>query len=207
MENFIKKYNVSRETLSDFQTCVKLLTEWQAKFNLVSTNSLSEVWSRHIADSAQLYQYLEMEKGNVYDLGSGAGFPALVLAIMSRRQKPGLRFKLIESITKKTVYLNAVKQALGLDNVEVINARIEGLNLPPADYITARALTALPKLLTYALPLSSRSTKLIFPKGKNYEQELTEAKKDWNFKLNIQPNSESADGVVLLFENLRRKSK
>ena len=205
MENFIKKYNVSRETYQNLETMVSLLHQWQDKFNLVSRNSLPEVWTRHIADSAGLFKYLPPEVDSVYDFGSGAGFPGLVLAVMAKEIYPSMHFVLIESIAKKTLYLNAVKDTLGLGNVTVVNARAESLNLPPADVITARAVASLDKILNCVFKLTTRRTRLILPKGKSYLAELEEAYNKWNFKLSARKNEESADGVILLLENLRRK--
>ena len=121
MEDFMKTYNVSRETFKTLSDFVQILNEWQQKMNLVSPNSLKEVWTRHIADSYQLYQYLNSDAKLVYDIGSGAGFPAIVLAIAAMVDQRKAQFKLIESITKKTVYLNDVKKRLNLNNVEIIN--------------------------------------------------------------------------------------
>ena len=203
----MKKYDVSRETYQNLATMVEMLRQWQEKFNLVSCNSLPEVWSRHIADSAGLFKYLPDEVDSVYDIGSGAGFPGLVLAIMAKEKHPDTKFVLIESIAKKTLYLNAVKEALNLNNVKVINARAEDLPLPPADVITARAVASLDKLLNCVFKLTTRQTKLILPKGKTYQEELYEDLKKWNFKMSVQKNEESTDGVILLLENLRRKKQ
>ena len=205
MENFIKKYNVSRETYLDFVRYVELLKEWQTKFNLVSKNSLEFVWQRHIEDSAQLFNYIPKNSNLLYDFGSGAGFPAMVLAIIAKEKMPDLKFKLVESITKKTLYLNAVKKELQLENVEILNDRVENLSKQTADIITARAMTCLNNLLGYSFPFCNKETKLIFPKGRSYNDELDEAKKCWNFHLNIQKNEVCEDGVVLIIENLRRK--
>ena len=205
MENFIKKYNVSRETYLDFVRYVELLKEWQTKFNLVSKNSLEFVWQRHIEDSAQLFNYIPKNSNLLYDFGSGAGFPAMVLAIIAKEKMPDLKFKLVESITKKTLYLNAVKNELKLENVEILNDRVENLSKQTADIITARAMTCLNNLLGYSFPFCNKETKLIFPKGRSYNNELDEAKKCWNFHLNIQKNEVCEDGVVLIIENLRRK--
>lgn len=205
MENFIKKYNVSRETYLDFVRYVELLKEWQTKFNLVSKNSLEFVWQRHIEDSAQLFNYIPKNSNLLYDFGSGAGFPAMVLAIIAKEKMPDLKFKLVESITKKTLYLNAVKNELQLENVEILNDRVENLPKQTADIITARAMTCLNNLLGYSFPFCNKETKLIFPKGRSYNDELDEAKKCWNFHLNIQKNEVCEDGVVLIIENLRRK--
>ena len=205
MENFIKKYNVSRETYLDCVRYVELLKEWQTKFNLVSKNSLEFVWQRHIEDSAQLFNYIPKNSNLLYDFGSGAGFPAMVLAIIAKEKMPDLKFKLVESITKKTLYLNAVKNELQLENVEILNDRVENLPKQTADVITARAMTCLNNLLGYSFPFCNKETKLIFPKGRSYNDELDEAKKCWNFHLNIQKNEVCEDGVVLIIENLRRK--
>ncbi len=205
MENFIKKYNVSRETYLDFVRYVELLKEWQTKFNLVSKNSLEFVWQRHIEDSAQLFNYIPKKSNLLYDFGSGAGFPAMVLAIIAKEKMPDLKFKLVESITKKTLYLNAVKNELQLENVEILNDRVENLPKQTADVITARAMTCLNNLLGYSFPFCNKETKLIFPKGRSYNDELDETKKCWNFHLNIQKNEVCEDGVVLIIENLRRK--
>lgn len=205
MENFILKYNVSRETYSNLESYVALLREWQNKFNLVSKNSLEFVWERHIADSAQLFNYISDDVKLIYDFGSGAGFPALVLAIIAKEKRPDIKFKLVESIGKKTLYLNEVKTQLNLENVEIFNDRVENLKLPVADMITARAMTSLDNLFKYSILFSDKKTKLLFPKGKSYNEELDEARKNWNFKFSVHENQLCSDGVILLFENLRRK--
>ena len=205
MKEFLSKYNVSRETLDFFSRYINILKEWQEKMNLVSPNSMKEVWIRHIADSYQLYQYLNTCSKTVYDIGSGAGFPAVVLAIAALNDGRKTQFKLIESITKKTVYLNDVKNRLGLKNVEIINARSENLALKPADFITARAVANLNKLLGFAYPLTNLNTVLILPKGQGYTDELKDAQKNWVFNLDVLKNEVQDDGVVLRLSNLRKK--
>ena len=172
---------------------------------MVSKNSLEFVWERHIADSAQLFNYISDDVKLIYDFGSGAGFPALVLAVIAKEKRPDIKFKLVESIGKKTLYLNEVKTQLNLENVEVFNDRVENLKLPVADMITARAMTSLDNLFKYSILFSDKKTKLLFPKGKSYNEELDEAKKNWNFKFSVHENQLCSDGVILLFENLRRK--
>lgn len=200
-ENILK--NVSRETLENLKTYKNLLGEWQNKFNLVSKNSLPEAWKRHFLDSAQLAEYISKEAKNIYDFGSGAGFPALVLAIIFKESNPDIHFTLIESIAKKTMFLNEIIARFDL-NAEVINERIEKLELPKADYITARAVTSLTKLLDYSCLFNHKNTVCLFPKGKSYNEELEEAKKKWNFELFIHPNKVSEEGVILEIKNLRK---
>jgi len=201
----MKTYNVSRETFKKLTDFVTVLTDWQSKMNLISQNSLPEIWTRHIADSLQLYQYLNADAKTVYDIGSGAGFPAIVLAIAAEGENRQTSFKLIESITKKTAYLNDVKNKLGLKNVEIINDRSENLKLPPANFVTARAVANLNKLFSLALPLTDKNTVLILPKGKTFEQELNKAKQNWFFDADVKKSQISDDGVVLIVSNLRKK--
>ena len=205
MESFMSTYNVSRETFAILSRYVNILDDWQAKMNLVSPKSMAEVWTRHIADSLQLYQHLNSDTKTVYDIGSGAGFPAIVLAIQSMVEQRDIKFKLIESITKKTVYLNAVKNELNLKNVEIINARSENLKLAPADVITARAVAALDKLFALALPLVDKHTVLLLLKGKTYQAEIDEALKHWSFYVKVLPNNIEPEGVILQIANLRKK--
>ena len=207
MKNFCDTYNVSRETFDKLKHYQSMLIEWQARFNLVSSSTLEDAWNRHFLDSAQLFSLIPNQAKILYDFGSGAGFPGMVLAIMANEKMPNLQVSLIESTTKKTLYLNEVKTVLNLSNVTVLNKRTEDILLPPADVITARAVASLDKLLGYVFKFTNRQTKLIFPKGKSYREELETAAKLWNFKLEVCKNETSADGVVLLLENLRRKSK
>ena len=201
----METYNVSRETFELLSRYVNILTDWQAKMNLVSKNSLSQIWTRHVADSLQLYQYLNGDTKSVYDIGSGAGFPAIVLAIVSMVEQRDIQFKLIESITKKTVYLNAVKNELGLKNIEIINARSENLRLPPANTVTARAVAALDKLFSFAYPLIDKHSVLLFPKGQSYQTEIDEALKHWDFYVKVLKNEVEPEGVILKIGNLRKK--
>jgi 16S rRNA (guanine527-N7)-methyltransferase len=205
MENFIQTYPVSRETYERLEHMVALLQEWQKKFNLVSRASLEDVWSRHIADSLQLLNWIPQSAKRIYDLGSGAGFPALVLAAAAIDLYPSMTFTLVESITKKTVYLNEVKNALRLDNVQIINDRTEHLTLPPADVVTARAVTSLTGLLAMSFPFCSPHTELVFPKGRSFQEEIDQARLKWRFDMRIQPSAVSSDGVILCLTRLRRK--
>ena len=205
MNAFMETYNVSRETFDILSRFVNILTEWQGKMNLVSSKSLDQIWTRHIADSIELYQYLNADTNLVCDIGSGAGFPGVILAIVSMVEQRATKFKLIESITKKTVYLNDVKERLGLNNVEIINARSESLKIKPAGIITARAVAPLDKLLGLALPLTNKKTVLLFPKGKTYEIEIAQAQKHWHFDVSALKNSVEPEGVILKISNLRKK--
>lgn len=206
MKNTEEKYNVSRETIDLLKTYEASLNEWQNKMNLVSKNSLPEAWNRHFEDSMQLFVLLPQGAEIVYDFGSGAGFPGMVLAVMAKEKTPYLKFKLVESIGKKTLYLKYVKEITGA-NVEVINERIENIKPEIADAITSRAMCSLTELLRYSRPFCGKKTKMIFLKGRNYKEELQIAKQEWNFKLEVLPSQESADGVILIITNLHHKGE
>lgn len=201
MENLINKYNVSRETISKLKTYEATLKEWQNRFNLVSKNSLSDAWSRHFLDSVQLIKYVPESTKRLYDFGSGAGFPGMVLAILASEKMPNLKITLIESIKKKTLYLNAVQELCGV-NVDIINDRVENLKLPQADVITSRAMCDLTKLFSYAYKFSNKKTIMIFPKGKSFQTEIEDAKKHWAFDCKVETNEMCNEGVILVVNNL-----
>ncbi len=204
MKNFIEKYNVSRETFELLKAYKASLVEWQKKFNLVSNSSLEDCWNRHFVDSAQLFKFIPKDAKTLLDFGSGAGFPAMVLAIMAKEKTPYLKISLVESIAKKTLYLNEVKKICGLD-VEILNQRIESLPYKKVDVITSRAMASLKELLKYTQAFCSEKTVCIFPKGKKYAEEIEEARKDWNFDCQIFDSETSDEGKILVIKNLLKK--
>ena len=206
MKNLIEKYNVSCETIELLRTYHDLLIEWQEKFNLVSNSSLQNAWERHFEDSVQLYEYIPQEAKSLIDFGSGAGFPAMVLAIIAKEKTPYLNFTLVESIKKKTLYLNEVAIKTGV-SVNIINDRIENISKKKYDVITSRAMTSLVDLLKYASPFCKDNTICIFPKGKNYSSELAEAHKHWRFKCEIKPSKISEEGKILIITDIKKKKE
>lgn len=206
MKNTDLPYNVSRETYDRLKAYEATLHEWQERMNLVSKNSLEQAWERHFLDSMQLFELLPEDAKTVMDLGSGAGFPGMVLAIMAQEKTPYLNFRMIESIKKKTVYLNYVNETLGV-NAEIINERIEKIPVQKVDVITSRALASLNDLLSYSRPFCKRTTQCIFLKGRSYQDELHEAKGNWKFDLEIKNSQQSSDGVILLISNIRQKGE
>jgi 16S rRNA (guanine527-N7)-methyltransferase len=199
-ESFAQLIDVSRETLDKLTEYVELLNKWQRRINLVGPKTLSEVWQRHFLDSAQVYTFIGSSDGPLLDLGSGAGFPGLVLSIMGI---PNIT--LLESNQKKCSFLGEVIRQAGCD-AQVFKGRIEDYpNKKLADTITARALAPLENLLAWSSPLLSEGGKCLFLKGENYEQELTAAEKRWTMEVQIHPSKadntnkwdESAAGVLL----------
>lgn len=175
----------------------ELLLSWSEKMNLVAKSTLPNLWDRHFADSAQLLKYIPNKAQCFVDLGSGAGFPGLVLSALGAPE-----VHLIESVGKKAQFLAAVAKELDL-NVTVHNERIESLRNLKADVITARALTALPKLLSYSKPFMDEKTVAIYLKGEKAPAELTAAKKYWTFKHKAEPSLTSDLGSILILSKLK----
>ena len=203
MENILEKYNVSRETLDDLKAFQAMVLEWNTKFNLIGKNSVPDIWNRHIIDSAQLCQFIK-EDNLLYDFGSGAGFPGIVLAIIAKQNFPNLKICLIESITKKTLFLNEVKSKLNLD-IDIYNDRVENLKPCKVDIITSRAMSSLDKLLAYAIPFTKKETKIIFPKGEKWKEELDSAEKIYSFDYQVISSITNDKARILYIKNIRRK--
>ncbi|HRK64499.1 MAG TPA: 16S rRNA (guanine(527)-N(7))-methyltransferase RsmG [Terricaulis sp.] len=165
---------VSRETIARLETHFRLLGEWSERMNLVGPKELEAFWSRHALDSAQLVALAPDAKRWV-DLGSGAGFPGLVIAAFLAG-RPGASMHLVESTGKKAAFLRAVAEGAGLP-VTVFNERIEafGAGQGPYDVVTARALAPLPRLIPYAKPILDRGAIGLFHKGADLDAELAAA--------------------------------
>lgn len=165
---------VSRETIARLETHARLLGEWSERMNLVGPRELEAFWSRHALDSAQVVA-LAPDAARWVDLGSGAGFPGLVIAAFLA-ERPGASMHLVESTGKKAAFLRAVAEAAGLP-VKVFNERIEvfGAGQGPYDVVTARALAPLPRLIPYAKPILDRGAIGLFHKGADLDAELAAA--------------------------------
>lgn len=199
----IQNYGVSRETFLKIEDFVSLLLEWNKKMNLVSKNAVNEIWERHVLDCVQLYRYLPTKNFSLLDVGSGSGFPGIILGIMLQNSE-NVKITLVESINKKSVYLNAVVQELKLKNVFVCNGRVENGVFKTPDFITARAVAALPKLLEYTAKIIRPETVLLLLKGRTYNDEINDAGKNWNFRTEVYPDKYGTDGVVLKITDIRK---
>ncbi|MEW5424558.1 16S rRNA (guanine(527)-N(7))-methyltransferase RsmG [Amorphus sp. 3PC139-8] len=188
---------VSRETLDRFATHVELLNKWQRVKNLVSPASLDHVWQRHVFDSAQLLR-LCPDARRIVDLGSGAGFPGLVLAAMLA-ETPGARVDLVESNARKAAFLRAVASASKLPAV-VHAGRLEvvapGLS-PPVDLVTARALASLSELIDPLRPLLAHGGVALLHKGAEFEAEIAEARTRCALDLVIHESLSDPAGRIL----------
>ena len=183
--------NVSRETLDKCAAYLALLEKWQKSVNLVARKTLDIAWQRHILDSGQLARYLPDGCKVILDVGSGAGFPGLVLSIMQ-----DATVHLVESDHKKTVFLQTVIRELGL-TATVHNERIESLPALAPDVITARAFAPLGKAIGLMAPHMAPHTVLLLLKGRNIEEELTEMPDYPIMSAVTYPSLSDPEGVVL----------
>lgn len=194
--------NASRETNEKLDAYLGLLKKWQPKINLISPQTLDDAWSRHFIDSAQLNHLLAEGDKAIFDFGSGAGFPGLVLAMMS----PDRHFTMVESDQKKCSFMKTVSRETGLQNVTIENLRIEDVSRETKpDLIMARALASLDRLLEYSRDwiISNPDLRCIFPKGERSDQEIAEAQKDWSFDVNSEKSQTEASASVLILSNIK----
>ncbi len=195
--------NVSRETLARLEAYAALLRKWNRRINLVSRRSLEDLWRRHILDSIQLYQFYETGATDEtlapwLDLGSGAGFPGLVLAIAGVRD-----VHLVESDGRKCAFLREAARITGAE-VTVHNERIEVLSPQGAQTITARALAPLPRLLPLAYGHLIPGGQIILLKGQDVVVELTKATKCWNMSVRHIPSVTDESGSILQLTEISR---
>ncbi len=192
-----KLLGVSRETLSRLEIYVALLRSWNVRINLVGADSLEDVWRRHILDSGQLFRHLPAGATSLIDLGSGAGLPGLVLAILGA---PGVH--LVESDQRKAAFLREAARVTATA-VKIHATRSDAVPAFPASVITARALAPLPKLLEMALPFVGPGTVCLFLKGGDLGDELTAAQTKWIMKPQVMVSDSDPTGHILRLEELQ----
>lgn len=189
--------DVSRETLDRLGQYVALLAQWQKNINLVGGGETDNVWRRHILDSAQLLKLAKAIDGPKLDMGSGGGFPGMVLAILGVPE-----ITLIESNARKCVFLRQVARLTNTP-VDIFNGRVEDYAaIIPARLITARALASLDILLRLAYPLLAADGTCIFLKGASFRQELTESQKRWHINSEILPSESDTSGRIVIIKGL-----
>jgi len=197
--------NVSRETFQRLELLERELRRWQAIKNLVGPATLDRIWDRHIVDSLQLLD-LAPEAKTWLDLGSGAGFPGLVLAIAGAER--GLEVHLVESNSRKCAFPRHIVRLTGV-TATIHEARLEAVVpgfVGKADIVSARALASLVQLLDWTAPLLKAGTRGLFPKGRDAEIELTEARKKWTFEAEILPSSTDSDARILRITSIESHS-
>ncbi|WP_026352268.1 16S rRNA (guanine(527)-N(7))-methyltransferase RsmG [Yoonia vestfoldensis] len=195
--------DVSRETMADLQAFAVLVLKWTPKINLISANSESVIWDRHIVDSVQIYRHTPVGFRIWLDIGSGGGFPGIVAAILGKTHHPDARFILIESDQRKATFLRTAIRELNL-TASVLADRIEDLPPTGADVVSARALGTVSMLL----PLIAHHMRLegtaILHKGKLVSSEIADARKNWRFDLEEVPSLTDPDGRLLMIQRIHR---
>jgi 16S rRNA (guanine527-N7)-methyltransferase len=188
--------DVSRETIDQLECFAALLSEENARQNLVAASTLGETfWSRHIVDSAQLLALAPAKGGTWIDLGSGPGLPGLVIAILA----PQWLITLVESRRLRCDFLSSAIAALGLaDRTKVVHDRVEALPPFPSDVISARAFAPLPRLITTARHLANKSTIWLLPKGKNAVNELSTLPAPWQTRFHVKPSLTDSEARILV---------
>lgn len=197
-QEFATRFNVSRETLDRLTIYAGLLAKWNPAINLVARSTLADCWTRHFADSAQAYPHLPAGTHTLVDLGSGAGFPGLVLAILGVPE-----VHLIESDTRKAMFLREVARATGAP-ATVHAVRIEQAPEIAADVVSARALAALPELLTLGHRFLKPGGSCLFLKGKTAADELTAARQSWTMTAQQFPSATDPAGTILHLREIAR---
>ena len=203
LERLAREYALTgaeQATLADFD---RLFTDTAAHTNLVARASLPERWDRHYADSLQLWPLLPEGTQTLLDVGAGAGFPGVPLAILARDRRPPLRITMADSVGKKARFIAEAITALGLPNATATNARVE--TLPDRyDVVTARAVAALPKLLDLCVPRLAPGGTLILPKGARADEEVEAARTGWRFAVNRVKSRTDEDATILVITEPER---
>jgi 16S rRNA (guanine527-N7)-methyltransferase len=205
---FEAAFGVSRETIAKLEAYADLLKRWQKTINLVAPSTLPHIWHRHFADSAQLWGLRPPQARNWLDLGSGAGFPGLVLAILAS-ETGGSRHWLVESDNRKAAFLREVARSVGV-SVDILCARIENAEnaskVGAVDCVTARALAPMPLLLEYASPYFASHTMGLFLKGFAVTSELEDAGRTWEFETELIPSLTESEARIVLLKALKARA-
>lgn len=201
MDQIIAGVNVSRETIQDLEAFAALVTKWTLKINLIGRATQSEIWHRHIVDSVQLYQYVPNTFQKWVDLGSGGGFPGIVMAILGKEKQPSAQFVLIESDQRKAAFLRTAVRELRI-SARVIAERIENAPQQNADVVSARALTALSSLIPLAARHLVPDGLALLHKGRQASQEVAEAQKQASFKLEDHASFTDPDARILAIQRI-----
>ncbi|MEM6636853.1 MAG: 16S rRNA (guanine(527)-N(7))-methyltransferase RsmG [Pseudomonadota bacterium] len=195
--------SVSRETTEQLEIYAELLRKWAPRINLVAKSTLDTIWDRHFLDSIQVFRWSDCRKGSWVDLGTGAGFPGLVVAIMAVEEAPDLKVTLVESDRRKMVFCQTVARELGLD-VSTRAERAESIEPLKADVVSARALAPLPRLLEFAERHLMSGGHALFPKGAGFATEVEEALASWNFAVEKCASVTEPTAVLLKIKEITR---
>lgn len=210
---FSKLFDVSRETLTKLIQYELKIISFNEKSNIIGKSTIPYIWKRHFADSAKILSFIttivkknENRKLTICDVGSGGGFPGLVILILNQEKKVNFHVTLVESNKKKCLFLKDLIKCFKI-KAEVINDRAESLN-EKFDIIIGRAVAPLPRFLVFCRNIKKDETIYILPKGANFQSELLQLKKQWYCDVNIVKNNKEIDksgGVTIILSNLKKK--
>lgn len=195
-EEFASRADVSRETLDRLKIYAGMVERYQRAINLVSKSTLPDIWRRHFLDSAQIFPELTQDHRRLLDIGSGAGFPGLVLAILGARD-----VHLCESDQRKAAFLREAARATDTD-ITIHSSRVETVSPLDVDIVTARALAPVDVLLDYSRPHLRDDGTCLFLKGRAIEKELTTARERWNMAETLIPSWSDPEGCLLRLEGI-----
>jgi 16S rRNA (guanine527-N7)-methyltransferase len=189
------------EVVGQLKAFAELVEKWNPTVNIVARSTLGDLWLRHIIDSAQVFKYCPADARLWLDIGSGGGFPGIVIAVLAHSLRPGLKVRLVEADQRKAVFLREVNRQLGL-TAEVSACRIETLSPQSADVISARALAPLVDLCGLAERHLAPKGVAVFLKGQQHEDEIALARKDWQFELEMAQSQTHSGSAVLVLKGL-----
>jgi len=205
IDTYCRLIQVSRETITSLKKYESYLIKSNKTLNLIGESTINEIWTRHFLDSSQVIDFIDENQKDLIDLGSGAGFPGLVIAILAKDRKIPLNVKLIEKSPKKASFLKEIINILNL-NAEVLNLNV--LKLPKnleADLIIARAFKPLKIILPFIDKNTQNWQKIFLFLGKTGQVELLQASKRWNIKYKQRMSITSSDSIVLEINKLKKK--
>lgn len=193
----------SADTISRLERHLEMLTKWNSAINMIAPATLAEAWTRHFLDSAQIFDLRGDRCRHWVDLGSGAGFPGLVVAILAAERAPDMQVTLVESDRRKAEFLRSVSRETGL-TVAVCDSRIEALPPRKADVVSARALAPLPTLCAYTARHLALTGRAIFLKGARAQDEVQAARANWRFEVQLLPSLTDPSASILLMTDIHR---
>ncbi len=194
----IKKYNLNKKQIDLISNYIRKLKKSNKKHNLVGSSTIENIWDRHINDSLQLSEFILKKNSSIIDLGTGAGFPGVILSVFGYTN-----ILLIDSKMKK---IDFIKEFASENKIQIktICTRVEKIKNQQFDFIVCRAFAPLVKLLDYSLFFTKKNTSLLFLKGRNVKNEINDAKKIYSFKYNLFPSKSAGDGFVLKVNNYKK---
>lgn len=199
VDDFSREFCLESAVVENLERYLNLLIKWQKRFNLVGARTLGDPWRRHFMDSAQLKPFLMAANGPIIDMGSGAGFPGLVLSVMGAAD-----VHLIESDANKTEFLRQIIRETGA-SAAIHRTRLEQYDGPKATRLTSRACAPLGSLLNYGEKICQPDTSAVFLKGKTWRDELTSAQSAWHIENTCHPSLSDTNGIVLEIHEFNRR--